>query len=108
MVLDFVQATQPKAWTHLSSILKDKLEPLFVKEGRVAGEGRTALDVDRIERARVGRRIWRLRGVMERRGVLNVGYHIWADVERLDVGLDGTPRRTRRQPEQRAESLHCT
>lgn len=32
LVIDFVRTTQPSVWAKLESILKDKLEPLFIKE----------------------------------------------------------------------------
>ena len=32
LVIEFVQATQPKVWEKLGTILKDKLEALFIKE----------------------------------------------------------------------------
>ena len=43
-IIDFVKATQPKVWTQLTTILKGKLEALFVKEVCKVMDKRGSLD----------------------------------------------------------------
>ena len=45
VVLDFVKTTQPKIWTHLAGILKDKLDALFLKELCKVMDQRGSLEV---------------------------------------------------------------
>ena len=56
-VLDFVQSTQPKVWAQLTSILKDKLDGLFLKEVEKVMDKRGSLDALRRGLTFYGKRV---------------------------------------------------